>query len=153
MRRITRVYTIGFTKKTAEEFFDLLEINNVKIVFDVRLNNSTQLAGFSKGRDLEYFLKKILSIDYIHDTNFSPTKEILDNYKKGNITWDTYEKKFYELLKTRKVEKYIEKELKNKLDGICFLCSENAPEHCHRRLVAEYIKYVIKDETIQIIHI
>lgn len=147
------IYTIGFTKKSAEQFFKLLEVNDVKTLFDVRLNNSTQLAGFSKGRDLEFFLKMILSIKYIHNIEFSPTKEILDDYKKKKITWENYEEEFNKLLMSRKLENYIKNNLKYKLDKICFLCSEDTADYCHRRLVAEYIKDILKGEKIEIVHI
>lgn len=147
------VYTIGFTKKSAEEFFSLLEHNCVKLLYDVRLNNSSQLAGFTKGTDLEFFLRKVSSINYIHNIKFSPTKEILSDYKNKIISWNEYEKKFSILLKERKLEKYICKKLINKLDGICFLCSEDKADFCHRRLVAEYIKTVLGDLEINIIHL
>lgn len=147
------IYTIGFTKKSAERFFQLLEENNVETIFDVRLNNSTQLAGFSKGKDLEFFLRRMLSINYIHNIEFSPTKEILDNYKKKKISWEKYEVEFNKLLMTRKLESYIKNNLKDKLNKICFLCSEDTAEHCHRRLVAEYIKDILKGEEIEIVHI
>lgn len=147
------IYTIGFTKKSAEHFFKLLEVNDVKTLFDVRLNNSTQLAGFTKGRDLEFFLKRILSIKYIHNIEFSPTKEILDNYKKKKITWENYEEEFNKLLMSRKLENYIKNDLKYTLDKICFLCSEATADYCHRRLVAEYIKDILKGEEIEIVHI
>lgn len=147
------IFTIGFTKKSAEEFFYLLERNEVKLLFDVRLNNSNQLAGFTKGNDLEFFLRKILSIDYIHDIRFSPTKEILSDYKNKIISWDEYEKKFTMLLNDRKLEKYICEELSDKLDGICFLCSEDKADFCHRRLVVEYIKMVLRKSEINIVHL
>lgn len=153
MKKIIKIFTIGFTKKTAEHFFSLLEKNDVKTIFDVRLNNSSQLAGFTKGMDLKFFLDKLLAIKYIHNTEFSPTKDILDSYKKGNIDWVTYEKLFNKLLHSRKLEKYIKNELRESLDGICFLCSEDTPEYCHRRLVAEYVQELLKDEYIEIIHI
>ena len=148
-----KVFTIGFTKKSAEEFFSLLERNEVKLLYDVRLNNSSQLAGFTKGNDLAFFLRKMLSLKYIHDVRFSPTKEILSDYKNKIITWDEYEKKFNVLLNNRKLEKYICEELVNELDGICFLCSEDKADFCHRRLVAEYIKTVLRKVEIDIIHL
>lgn len=147
------IYTIGFTKKSAEEFFALLDSNDVKVLYDIRLNNSSQLAGFTKGSDLEFFLRKILSIEYIHDIKFSPTKEILSNYKNKVISWEEYEKRFNMLLKERKLEKYIYGELLDKLDGICFLCSEDKADFCHRRLVAEYIKTVLGELQINITHL
>lgn len=143
------IYTIGFTKKSAEQFFKILINNKVSKVYDVRLNNSNQLAGFSKGRDLEFFLSSIGNIDYSHEIIFAPTKEILDNYKKKNITWDEYEKLYIELLEKRDIYKYIEENNILK-EGICFLCSEPVEEECHRRLLVEYIS---KKYNIQIKHL
>ena len=133
------IYTIGFTKKTAEEFFTLLKNNNISIVYDVRLNNSNQLAGFSKGKDLKYFLKIINNMEYSHENIFAPTKEILDSYKRKNITWEEYENLYIDLLDNRNIYKYIE-EKKILKEGSCFLCSEQMPTKCHRRLLVEYIK-------------
>lgn len=132
------IYTIGFTKKSAKEFFSILGDNKVSKVYDIRLNNSNQLAGFSKGRDLEFFLSSISNIEYSHEVMFAPTKEILDNYKKKNITWDEYEKLYIKLLEERSIYKYVEE--KNILrEGICFLCSEPTEKECHRRLLVEYL--------------
>ncbi|MBQ3420392.1 MAG: DUF488 domain-containing protein [Romboutsia sp.] len=147
------LYTIGFTQKTAEEFFELLKVNNIKLILDIRLNNSNQLAGFAKGRDLRYFLSEILNINYKHELRFSPTKELLSSYKKKYITWEEYEVIYKRILKERNVEKILTEEYKNKLDKVCLLCSEAMPEKCHRRLLAEYIKSIFKDEDIKIIHL
>lgn len=132
------IYTIGFTKKSAKEFFTLLKKNNISIVYDIRLNNYNQLAGFSKGKDLEFFLKEINNIGYSHEKIFAPTKEILDDYKKKRITWKEYEEMYKNLLEKRKVYTYIEQ---NKIikEGACFLCSEHIPDQCHRRLLVDYI--------------
>ena len=142
------VFTIGFTKKTAEIFFELLRKNNVKKLVDIRLNNASQLAGFAKSDDLKYFLKAILGIEYFHIADFAPTKDILDDYKKKKITWAEYEKKFNELLASRKVtDKY------NILDfdKACFLCSEDSADKCHRRLLVESFKHKYSD--LEIIHL
>lgn len=147
------IYTIGFTKKSAEKFFSLLKGNDIKLLYDVRLNNSNQLAGFSKGNDLKFFLDKLLSINYVHDIRFSPTKEILDDYKKKKITWNEYEIKYNDLLKSRNIDKVIRTELLDKLDGICFLCSEEKADQCHRRLAVENIRSILNDKEINIIHI
>ncbi|MDA8226520.1 MAG: DUF488 domain-containing protein [Desulfitobacterium hafniense] len=143
-----KIYTIGFTKKSAEEFFDILERNKVKTVIDVRLNNSSQLAGFSKGRDLSYFLKKLVGINYVHRSDLAPTKEILDAYKSKLITWEQYETKFLNLLKDRKP--IVDTSL---FDQACLLCSEEVADHCHRRLVANYILDLITTDTPKIIHL
>ena len=145
-----RIFTIGFTKKSAEEFFTLLENSGVKRLIDVRLNNSSQLAGFSKGRDLSYLLNKILGIDYIHIVELAPTREILDAYKKKQITWFEYEKEFLTLLEQRKPQ--LVEEIDN-LDQICLLCSEEFSHQCHRRLVAEYIQKVNPEVNIEIVHL
>lgn len=137
-----KFYTIGFTQKSAEEFFELLKCNYVDTLIDVRINNKSQLAGFAKGRDLKYFLREICNIEYIYEEQFAPTKELLDDWKKQKIIWEEYEYLYRRILYKRNVhklfaEKYYD-ELKNK--SVCFLCSEATPEFCHRRLLVEYIK-------------
>ena len=136
MSQSIELFTIGFTKKSAEQFFNTLLKSGIKRVIDTRLNNVSQLAGFTKRADLEYFLQKIGNIDYIHRLDLAPTKDILDNYKKNNGDWDTYEKQFLELMKERQIEQNISPEIFN---GSCLLCSEPTPHYCHRRLVAEYL--------------
>ena len=130
------IYTIGFTKKTAREFFESLSKSGVKRVIDTRLNNVSQLAGFAKRKDLEYFLKTICKIEYQHAIDLAPTKEMLDEYKKKGGDWETYEQRFLELMESRKIEEKISPEI---VKSSCLLCSEAQPHHCHRRLVAEYL--------------
>ena len=131
------VYSIGFTKKTAEQFFGLLKGAGIRRLLDVRLNNVSQLAGFSKREDLQYFLQEICGADYRHEPLLAPTKEMLDSYKKEKGSWEEYERRFLKLMADRKVEE--------KLDAGIFavptvlLCSEPKPDHCHRRLVLEYL--------------
>lgn len=137
-RRVMEIelFTIGFTQKSAREFFTKLKDTGVKRVVDVRLNNNSQLAGFSKKEDLAYFLQDIAGIDYVHLPELAPTQEILDAYKKQKGDWNVYEHQFLNLLTQRQVEKAIQPEL---LQHSCLLCSEHLPHHCHRRLVAEYL--------------
>jgi len=130
------LFTIGFTKKTAQQFFELLKKADVRRVIDTRLNNVSQLAGFSKRDDLAYFLKEIGDIEYIHIPELAPTKDILDALKKQKGEWSVYEKQFLDLMNRRKVEKVLSPDLVN---HSCLLCSEEKPHHCHRRLVAEYL--------------
>jgi len=131
-----RLFTIGFTQKTAETFFGQLCERDVKRIIDVRLKNVSQLAGFAKKEDLRYFLKTIGDIDYSHIPELAPTKELLDEYRKNKGDWTMYEKKFMALLSGRQVEKKLSKA---DFDRGCLLCSEHKPDHCHRRLVAEYL--------------
>ena len=143
------LYTIGFTKKSAEQFFNLLKDNNVKQLVDVRISNSSQLAGFAKGKDLEFFVKEICHIPYRHITDFAPSKELLDLWHKQEVTWEEYEKTYIQLLKERNVLRdYGVKSF----DGSCFLCSEDTPEQCHRRLLAEYLQEHSK-EKVTIVHL
>ena len=130
------IATIGFTKKSAERFFTALQQAGVKRIIDVRLNNVSQLAGFSKMEDLRYFLRVICGIDYIHLPELAPTQDMLDAYKKEKGDWSLYEKRFRDLMTTRRIENAVAKEV---IDGGCLLCSEDKPHHCHRRLVAEYL--------------
>ena len=132
-----KVFTIGFTKKPASRFFDLLRESGAKRVVDVRLNNISQLAGFAKKDDLAWFLQKICGMEYIHVPELAPTQEILDDYKKRRGDWSTYETRFLELMRQRRIEETVPKEVI--ADG-CLLCSEDKPHHCHRRLVAGYLK-------------
>src|SRR5438067_13289367 len=127
-----KVFTIGFTKTSAESFFGRLQKAGVKKVLDVRLNNVSQLAGFAKKEDLRYFLKAIGGIDYMHEPLLAPTQEMLDAYKKEGGDWADYEKRFLVLLESRRIEETLQRSL---LDSACLLCSETKPEHCHRRLV------------------
>jgi uncharacterized protein (DUF488 family) len=131
-----RIFTIGFTKKTAERFFTTLHSSGSKRIVDVRLNNVSQLAGFAKKNDLEFFLREICGMDYVHEPAFAPTQEMLDGYKK-NGGWPAYERAFLELIQSRQVESIISPQL---LEESCLLCSEDKPDHCHRRLVAEYLQ-------------
>lgn len=131
------VFTIGFTKTSAESFFKRLQKAGVKKVLDVRLNNVSQLAGFAKRNDLRYFLKALCGIEYAHRPELAPTQEMLDAYKKQKGQWADYEKQFLELMTGRRIEETIPREA---VDGACLLCSEDKPHHCHRRLVAEYLK-------------
>ena len=132
-----RILTIGFTKKSAERFFETLRRAGVKRVVDVRLNNVSQLAGFAKKNDLAYFLDEICHINYRHIPALAPTKEMLDGYRKKGGIWDDYEHNFLELMAERQIEKKIKPE---SLENACLLCSEDKAHHCHRRLVAEYLK-------------
>jgi len=132
-----KLYTIGFTKKSAEDFFTKLCSARVKRIIDVRLNNVSQLAGFAKRDDLRYLAKTICGMEYVHLTALAPTQEILDEYKKQKGSWSTYEQKFLDLMSKRRIEETLSKEL---LDGGCLLCSEDKPHHCHRRIVAEYLR-------------
>ncbi len=132
-----QLFTIGFTKKSAEYFFELLIQNGVKRLVDIRINNSSQLAGFAKGSDLQYFLRAIGNMDYVYIEDFAPTKELLSDYQNKKVNWEEYQKIYRNLLKDRNI---IKKYDINEFDGSCFLCSEDTPDQCHRRLLVEYFK-------------
>lgn len=131
-----RLFTIGFTKKSAESFFETLRKSGAKRVVDVRLNNVSQLAGFAKKKDLAYFLEKICGIEYIHLPILAPTQQMLDAYKKQRGSWQAYAQQFLDLMKERQIEEKVPRDMM--ADG-CLLCSEDKPHHCHRQLVAEYL--------------
>ena len=138
-----KFYTIGFTQKTAEEFFEGLNGKNISTLIDIRLNNKSQLAGFAKGRDLKYFLDKLCGIRYVYDPDFAPTKELLDNWKKNRITWEEYETIYNKILSERNADemfmnRYINVDYRTQ-GNFCFLCSESTPGYCHRRLLVEYL--------------
>ena len=132
-----KIFTIGFTKKSAEQFFEVLRGSGAKRVVDVRLNNVSQLAGFTKKPDIAYFLDKICGMEYVHLPVLAPTQDMLDKYKKRQGRWIDYERRFLELMKERQIEQVISRSL---IADSCLLCSEPSPQHCHRRLVAEYLR-------------
>lgn len=132
-----KIFTIGFTKKSAETFFTRLKNSGAARLVDVRLNNVSQLAGFAKKDDLRYFTSAICNMEYVHLPLLAPTHDILDAYKKQGGDWEIYERKFLNLMRERRIEENASREV---LDGSCLLCSEEKPHHCHRRLVAEYLR-------------
>lgn len=132
-----KIYTIGFTRKSASEFFELLKAESIEQLVDVRLNNTSQLSGFSKCADLEYFLKTICGAIYKHELMLAPTQALLDEYKKSHCGWENYQQQFASLLRSRAVEKKIPRSL-FKLRTV-LLCSEAEATHCHRKVVVDYL--------------
>lgn len=143
------IYTIGFTKTKAGEFFGKLKRAGVKRLVDVRLNNVSQLAGFAKRDDLRYFLEAICGAEYVHEPLLAPTQELLDAYKKNGGSWADYEREFLELIADRRIEERIGRELFSV--PTVLLCSEPTAEHCHRRLVLEYLESKWGD--LEIVHL
>ena len=131
------IYTIGFTQKTAGEFFGQLRSAGIRRVMDVRLNNTSQLARFTKREDLPFFLSEICGAEYVHEPLLAPTQDILDAFKKEKGGWEEYERCFLDLLQERKVEEKIPSCLFQTPTAL--LCSELSPDNCHRRLAAEYL--------------
>ena len=134
--KMTRIFTIGCAGKDAQEFFTILKQAGIKKVVDVRLYNTSQLAGFTKKKDIEYFLNTIVGADYIHLPIMAPTKQLLNDYKKGQISWPQYEDQFNAIIAQRQIESHLTPQ---DMDMSCFLCSEAKADKCHRRLIAEYL--------------
>ena len=132
------IYSIGFTQKSAGEFFGALKTHGIERLLDVRLNNTSQLAGFAKQSDLPYFLREICGAEYEHESLLAPTQEILDAFKKRKGDWEVYTETYLELIRSRKVESALSPESFRKKTVL--LCSEPTAEHCHRRLALEYLQ-------------
>lgn len=132
----THVSTIGFTSTSAEDFFRRLAAAGVRRVIDVRLHNTSQLSGFAKARDIEFFLGEIGGIEYTHEPMLAPTDDMLKRYKKIDHDWDAYSNEFEALLRRRRIERRLNPEM---FRDACLLCSEAKPHRCHRRLVCEYL--------------
>ena len=148
-----KLYTIGFTRKSAREFFDeLLGSSSAVRVLDVRLRPASQLSGFAKvsksGGDFEFLLQRLCGMDYVHLPALAPTDELFKRYRAGEVTWDEYGERYLELLAERRVEHELERAL---FDDGALLCSEDTPERCHRRLAAEYLQRQWGD--IEIVHL
>lgn len=142
------LFTIGFAKKDARTFFEILRSEKVRKVIDVRLNNVSQLAGFTKKNDLRYFLEKILGCEYQHRPDWAPTDDILDPYKKKKTTWGDYVRDFTILMEQRLIGNDV---TPKDLDHCCLLCSEPTPEQCHRRLIAERLNRIFPN--LKIVHL
>jgi uncharacterized protein (DUF488 family) len=131
------IYTIGFTQTTAEHFFGRLADASVQRLLDVRLNNSSQLAGFAKSRDLPYFLRELVGASYEHEPLLAPTQQLLDSYKKHKGDWASYETSFLSLMEERRIHDVLDPAFFDTPTAL--LCSEATAEHCHRRLVCEHL--------------
>lgn len=144
-----KLYTIGTSKKSAEDFFTLLVDSEINKLLDIRVNNNSQLLGFTKGRDLKYFCEKCFDIKYEHTLLLAPTQELIKSYRE-NRNWTVYEKDFMNILRSRPIKAFLGREFASS-DRICLLCSEASADRCHRRLVAEHIASILKD--IETIHL
>jgi len=143
------IHTIGFTKRTAESFFTTLRRAGIRRLIDVRLNNVSQLAGFAKRNDLQFFLRELLGADYVHELRLAPGSEELEGYRGGKFSWDGYAAAYTALLRQRGVEHSVPRALFDV--PAVLLCSEATAEHCHRRLAAEYLAQAWGD--VRIIHL
>ena len=143
-----KLYTIGFTKKSAADFFGLLRESGAQRLVDVRLRNTSGLSGFAKKNDLAWFLRELCGMEYVHLPRLAPTGEMLDNYRKQHKDWETYERQFTALMERRLIQAAVPKDI---VGDACLLCSEDTPHHCHRRLVAEYLQRHWDD--VEIIHL
>ena len=143
-----KLYTIGFTRKSAEQFFGLLRDSGAQRVVDIRLRNTSGLAGFAKRSDLPWFLRELCGMDYIHLPRLSPTDALLDAYRKKEITWDEYVPIFNDLIQRRLIHAAIPRDV---IADSCLLCSEPTADRCHRRLVAEHLQRHWGD--VEIVHL
>jgi uncharacterized protein (DUF488 family) len=141
------IYSIGFTQKSAGEFFGTLKAHGIERLLDVRLNNTSQLAGFAKQADLAYFLREICNCGYEHEPLLAPEQEMLDAYKKRKGDWDKYAEEFLALMRSRSIESVMSKD--RFAQKTVLLCSEPTAEHCHRRLVLEYLQHAWSGVTIR----
>jgi uncharacterized protein (DUF488 family) len=133
------IYSIGFTQKSAAQFFGALKNAGIRRLMDVRLNNRSQLAGFTKNVDLPFFLKELCGASYVHQPLLAPTQEMLDEYKKKKGSWHEYELRFLELMDKRRIASALDPQ--SFLQATALLCSEPTAEQCHRRLVLEYLQH------------
>lgn len=144
------VHTAGFAQWPAEQFFQRLELAEIDRLIDVRLRPGSQLAGFAKQRDLSYFVRRILGAEYVHEPLLAPNEQILDGYRKGSLTWTEYENAFLQLMQQREIESTVSRTMFG--GSPLLLCSEHSPEHCHRRLVCEYLSRHW-NEMLEVVHI
>ena len=142
------IFTIGFTGKTAEEFFSLVGSANIKKLIDIRINRSSQMSGFAKEKDLGFFLEKLNGIEYVINEELAPTKSLLSEYRDRQIDWSTYSLRYLELLSRRSI---LSKFNQSYFDNSVLLCSEKAPIACHRVLLADFLKSNFNN--VEIVHL
>ena len=148
---VVTLYTIGFTKSTAECFISRLEEAGVRALLDVRLKADGQLSGFAKSVDLQYFLKRLTSIAYKPFPILAPTADMLSTYRKRQMSWEEYARGYFDLIRSRNLGDVLSL---SDIDGACLLCSEHTADHCHRRLAAEFIQELFRGSTpIDIVHL
>lgn len=143
------MFTIGFTQKSAEQFFSQLRRHGVKNVLDTRLKHNSQLSGFAKSRDLPYLCRALGECDYHIFPELAPEAAMLNAYRKGTLGWDAYESEYTNLMIRRRIAQQL---TPAELDGVCLLCSEHTPHFCHRRLAVEYINRELKLD-LKVVHI
>ena len=145
-----KLFTIGFTQKSAQEFFELLRQNGVQRLVDIRFNPKGQLAGFTKQEDLPYFLDQLAAgCRYVYMPVLAPTKEIRDAFRNGGDR-QVYVSCFEKLMDERDIPASLDREEFSQFPT-CLLCSEPTPEHCHRRLIAERLAKYWQD--LEIVHL
>lgn len=143
-----KIYTIGFTKKTARLFFESLQTNGVKRVIDVRLHSHSHLAGFTRAEHMEYFCEQA-GISYTSCPDLAPPEELMVRYRSGKVSFDDYKKEYLTAIEGREVlKKYTVEDFAD----AALLCCENEPDGCHRKILAEYIKEN-SSETVDIVHL
>jgi uncharacterized protein (DUF488 family) len=143
-----KIYTIGFTGKSAEEFFSLINPESMNKLIDIRINRVSQMSGFAKERDLGFFLERISGLDYVVNEDLAPTKSLLSEYRNKEIDWNTYSERYIDLLNQRKVLSSLDESYFDK--GV-LLCSEKDPIACHRVLLANHLERHFKD--VEIAHL
>ncbi len=145
-----RLYTIGFTQKSAEQFFGLIKAHDIRLLVDIRLNNASQLAGFTKGGDLAYFLKELCGCEYRHATEFTPTKELMESYRQKTISDEDFRDRYAALMAERGSCKTFAQRY-GEFERACLLCSEPEAKHCHRGVLADLLQK--EQKALEIVHI
>ena len=143
------LFTIGYTKKSLKEFVGLLTKEEVEKVVDVRLKNTSQLAGFAKEDDLRFILGHFMKVAYEHVPLLSPTEEIFETIKKKK-DWELYVRMYTDLIRERKMDQVLKKAIGG-YERVCLLCAEDSPKQCHRRLLAEYYQRIVGG--VEIVHL
>jgi uncharacterized protein (DUF488 family) len=150
-----RICTTGFRGKSAREFFALLKKAGVQKLLDIRRRNQSQLAGFTKGSDLGYFLEECFGIKYEHIPLFAPSEELLDGFharlgkrKCDDATWGWYVEQFTREISGKPImERFLAATMGSEV--VCLLCTEETAERCHRRLIAEHVAERVEGTVVE----
>ena len=137
------IYTIGFTRKTARDFFECLKGVEAAHLLDIRIRNNSQLAGFTKRDHLEYFAQRLTRLTYLEYPLLAPDEAMFKQYR-SDWDWPAYEARYLALLDSRWASEQIDPGVFE--GGVVLLCAEPTPDRCHRRLAAEYLQSLMFPE-------
>ncbi len=137
------LFTLSAYETTAEQFFETLKKQKADLVLDVRLRNTNQLCGFTKEKDLAYFVHNIAGAQYVHDLLFAPDSDLLDVYTKHVIDWNGYRQAYLSEMEERNARSVFAQKYQQ-YASICILGTATSHRRSHSEALLEYLEKEVK---------